>query len=174
MQDYIIINFPPSSCRPSLKHGSAFSTRRQMQSPQQADYTAPDELFAGQFVVFTVYALLELPAAVSLPPSYSTLFFCIVSSRFQSFNRFNKTYRSLKDKSSNFVQRLSTGASNNETTTTENGSPSKVNKSKKSLENPRDAMPPLTISESRRNIGRFALDTIYQILLYLFYGSQKY
>lgn len=61
-----------------------------MQSPQQADYTAPDELFAGQFVVFTVYALLELPAAVSLPPSYSSLFFLysiVTFSEFQSLQQ---------------------------------------------------------------------------------------
>ncbi|XP_030570035.1 uncharacterized protein LOC115769380 [Drosophila novamexicana] len=114
--------------KPSLKHGSAFSSRRQVQSRTAGDFSAPDELFAGQFVVFTVYALLELPAA--------------------SFNRFNKTYRSLKDKSSSFVQRLSAGE-----TQTENGSAQKNGKNKKTTENPRDAMPPLTISESRRNIG---------------------
>ncbi|KAL7732474.1 hypothetical protein ACLKA6_004431 [Drosophila palustris] len=113
--------------KPSLK--SAFSSRRQPNAVN-GDFSTPEELFAGQFLVFTVYALLELPAS--------------------SFNRFNKTYRSLKDKSSNFVQRLSTGATNE--TQTENGASPK-GKSKKSTENPRDAMPPLTISESRRNIG---------------------
>ncbi|EDW18025.1 uncharacterized protein LOC6581827 [Drosophila mojavensis] len=114
--------------KPSLKHGSAFSSRRQVQRRASGDISAPEELFAGQFVVFTVYALLELPAA--------------------SFNRFNKTYRSLKDKSSTFVQRLSSGE-----VQTENGSAQKNGKNKKTTENPRDAMPPLTISESRRNIG---------------------
>lgn len=49
------------------------------------------------------------------------------------------------------MQRLSTGATNE--TQTENGASPK-GKSKKSTENPRDAMPPLTISESRRNIGK--------------------
>ncbi|KAH8397495.1 hypothetical protein KR222_008323 [Zaprionus bogoriensis] len=116
--------------KPSLKHGSVF--RRQTKTQANGDFSAPDELFTGQFVVFTVYALLELPAA--------------------SFNRFNKTYRSLKDKSTNFVQRLSTGGTNNNESQTENGAANKV-KNKKSLESPRDAMPPLTISESRRNIG---------------------
>ncbi|KAH8307318.1 hypothetical protein KR044_009964 [Drosophila immigrans] len=116
--------------KPSLKHGSAFSSRRHTQ-PVNSDFSDPGELFAGQFLVFTVYALLELPAA--------------------SFNRFNKTYRSLKDKSSTFMQRLSAGVTANETQS-ENGTTPK-GKGKKSTENPRDAMPPLTISESRRNIG---------------------
>jgi len=50
------------------------------------------------------------------------------------------------------VQRLSVGATNE--TQTENGAAQKGGKGKKSSENPRDAMPPLTISESRRNIGK--------------------
>ncbi|XP_034481766.1 uncharacterized protein LOC117787365 isoform X2 [Drosophila innubila] len=108
--------------KPSLKHGSAFSTRRQT-NPVNGELSTPEELFAGQFLVFTVYALLELPTT---------------------------TYRSLKDKSSSFVQRLSAGATNE--TQSENATPQK-GKGKKSSENPRDAMPPLTISESRRNIG---------------------
>ncbi|KAH8369802.1 hypothetical protein KR093_000994 [Drosophila rubida] len=116
--------------KPSLKHGSAFSSRRHTQ-PANGDFSDPGELFAGQFLVFTVYALLELPAA--------------------SFNRFNKTYRSLKDKSSSFMQRLAAGTTSNEAPP-ENGATPK-GKGKKSTENPRDAMPPLTISESRRNIG---------------------
>ncbi|XP_034106456.1 uncharacterized protein LOC117569418 isoform X1 [Drosophila albomicans] len=116
--------------KPSLKHGSAFSSRRHMQ-PVNGDYSDPGELFAGQFLVFTVYALLELPAA--------------------SFNRFNKTYRSLKERSSTFMQRLSTGVMSNEAPP-ENGAMPK-GKDKKSAESPRTAMPALTISESRRNIG---------------------
>ncbi|EDV96094.1 uncharacterized protein LOC6557355 [Drosophila grimshawi] len=113
--------------KPSLKHGSAFASRRQTQSQNNGDSSTLDELFAGQFVVFTVYALLELPAA--------------------SFNRFSKTYRSLKDKSTNFVQRLASSETQTENGEAQNG------KRKKSTDNPRDAMPPLTISESRRNIG---------------------
>ncbi|ALC44332.1 CG10660 [Drosophila busckii] len=120
--------------RSSMKHGSCSSSRRQNHSQVTGDVSAPDDLFAGQFVVFTVYALLELPAA--------------------SFNRFNKTYRSLKDKSSNFMQRLvdnSTGPPNE--IQSENGIKTPKEKTKKKSENPRDSMPPLTISESRRNIG---------------------
>ncbi|KAH8380402.1 hypothetical protein KR009_010510 [Drosophila setifemur] len=95
----------------------------------------PDNLFTGQFVVFTVYALLELPAA--------------------SFNRFNKTYRSLKDRSSSFVQRFMdpTSSAPNEAKSGAGVAPSEQGKSKKKSESARDAMPPLTISESRRNIG---------------------
>ncbi|EDW40338.1 GL24951 [Drosophila persimilis] len=124
----------------SLKHGSARdmlsrrSTNNHQQTSQTIHVPEPDELFAGQFVVFTVYALLELPAA--------------------SFNRFNKTYRSLKERSSNFVQRLvdSSPGTPNESKPEALGKPND-GKTKKKSENPRDAMPPLTISESRRNIG---------------------
>lgn len=45
-------------CRPSLKHSSRRGSKAAV-----ADFT-PEELFAGQFVVFTVYALLELPPTV--------------------------------------------------------------------------------------------------------------
>ncbi|BFF98801.1 uncharacterized protein DMAD_06858 [Drosophila madeirensis] len=126
----------------SLKHGSArdmlsrrSTNNHQTTAPATNHVPEPDELFAGQFVVFTVYALLELPAA--------------------SFNRFNKTYRSLKERSSNFVQRLvdsSASGTPNESKPEALGKPNE-GKSKKKSENPRDAMPPLTISESRRNIG---------------------
>ncbi|XP_068142052.1 LOW QUALITY PROTEIN: uncharacterized protein [Drosophila tropicalis] len=130
--------------KPSLKHGSAFTSRRSNHNQVNGEIPTPEDLFAGQFVVFTVYALLELPAA--------------------NFSRFNKTYRSLKDKSSNFVQRLvesSPGTAGTDETTSAvaaaaNGSTAKDKggkSSKKSTDNPRDAMPPLTISESRRNIG---------------------
>ncbi|KAH8339175.1 hypothetical protein KR074_006474 [Drosophila pseudoananassae] len=96
----------------------------------------PENLFTGQFVVFTVYALLELPAS--------------------NFNRFNKTYRSLKDKSTSFVQRFvdpTSGAPNEAKTENGAGKQNGQDKSKKKTESARDAMPPLTISESRRNIG---------------------
>ncbi|XP_022225291.2 uncharacterized protein LOC111076022 isoform X2 [Drosophila obscura] len=121
----------------SLKHGSArdMLSRRSTNTHQTTPANhlpEPDELFAGQFVVFTVYALLELPAAVS-----------------------QSTYRSLKERSSNFVQRLvesSPGSTPNESKPETLGKPNE-GKSKKKSDNPRDAMPPLTISESRRNIG---------------------
>ncbi|KAH8349294.1 hypothetical protein KR067_010759 [Drosophila pandora] len=108
----------------------------------------PENLFTGQFVVFTVYALLELPAS--------------------NFNRFNKTYRSLKDKSTSFVQRFvdpTAGAPNDAKSENGGGAGGKQNgqdKGKKKSESARDAMPPLTISESRRNIGN-----IYRFGLYL-------
>lgn len=44
-----------------MKHVGRRSTPAQVNSSNPE----PGELFSGQFVVFTVYALLELPAAVS-------------------------------------------------------------------------------------------------------------
>lgn len=78
---------------------------------------------------------------------------------YQNFNRFNKTYRSLKDKSTSFVQRFvdpTSGAPNDAKSENGAGPGGKQNgqdKAKKKSESARDAMPPLTISESRRNIG---------------------
>ncbi|XP_030385537.1 uncharacterized protein LOC115632498 isoform X2 [Scaptodrosophila lebanonensis] len=117
--------------KPSLKHkhSSAFAKMRASSIQGNSEFSTPDELFAGQFVVFTVYALLELPAA---------------------------TYRSLKDKSTNFVQRIVESSSGNiDETKQENGSAGTAQKTKgkKKTESPRDSMPPLTISEARRNIG---------------------
>lgn len=66
----------------------------------------------------------------------------------QSFSRLNKTYRSLREKSTNLVQKVvetSNGKTKDESETS--------NKAKVNKPNPRDSMPPLTISESRRNIG---------------------
>ncbi|XP_013112501.2 uncharacterized protein LOC106090754 [Stomoxys calcitrans] len=109
--------------KPSLKHSSRRGSKAAV-----ADFT-PEELLAGQFVVFTVYALLELPPT--------------------SFNRFSKTYRSLKDKSSNLMQNIFEEKSEKST----NDDKENTKNKRKSHENPRDAMPPLTISESRRNLG---------------------
>ncbi|XP_075161990.1 uncharacterized protein LOC142234697 [Haematobia irritans] len=109
--------------KPSLKHSSRRGSKAAV-----ADIT-PEELITGQFVVFTVYALLELPPT--------------------SFNRFSKTYRSLKDKSTNLMQNIFEEKSEKSTTDEKENSKNK----RKSQDNPRDAMPPLTISESRRNLG---------------------
>lgn len=56
------------------------------------------------------------------------------------------------------MQRLSAGATNE--TQTENAASPK-GKGKKSTENPRDIMPPLTISESRRNIGKVKVNKFF-------------
>ncbi|KAH8257406.1 hypothetical protein KR038_008550 [Drosophila bunnanda] len=124
---------------PDIKSSMKHVGRRSTPANGQVNSSDPEpgDLFSGQFVVFTVYALLELPAA--------------------NFNRFNKTYRSLKDKSTSFVQRFVDPTSGTaDASKTENGG-GKANsdqvKGKKKSENARDAMPPLTISESRRNIG---------------------
>ncbi|EDW94303.1 uncharacterized protein LOC6533891 isoform X1 [Drosophila yakuba] len=116
----------------SMKHVARRTTNGQANSADQE----PDQLFSGQFVVFTVYALLELPAT--------------------NFNRFNKTYRSLKDRSTSFVQRFvdPTASAPSDPKTEAGGKPGDQGKGKKKSESSaRDAMPPLTISESRRNIG---------------------
>ncbi|KAH8301113.1 hypothetical protein KR018_001857 [Drosophila ironensis] len=125
---------------PDIKSSMKHAPRRSANCPQMnSDDPEPQDLFTGQFVVFTVYALLELPAA--------------------NFNRLNKTYRSLKDKSSSFVQRFvdpTAGApseSKNEAGGAPAGKSNGQDKAKKKSESARDAMPPLTISESRRNIG---------------------
>ncbi|EDX10242.1 uncharacterized protein LOC6737829 isoform X1 [Drosophila simulans] len=115
----------------SMKHVARRPANGQVNSSDQE----PEQLFSGQFVVFTVYALLELPAT--------------------NFNRFNKTYRSLKDRSTSFVQRFVDPTAPSEAKTEAGGKPSDQGKGKKksSESSARDAMPPLTISESRRNIG---------------------
>ncbi|KAI9587165.1 uncharacterized protein LOC119632605 [Glossina fuscipes] len=118
--------------KPSLKH----SSRRGSKSAV-SDFT-PEELFAGQFVVFTVYALLELPPT--------------------TFNRFSKTYRSLKDKSSNLMQNIFETTTNDKenregTSDEKSREPDSKNKRKSMDLNPKDPMPPLTISEARRNLG---------------------
>ncbi|XP_058974369.1 uncharacterized protein LOC131800710 [Musca domestica] len=110
--------------KPSLKHSSRRGSKAAV-----AEFT-PEELLAGQFVVFTVYALLELPPT--------------------SFNRFSKTYRSLKDKSSNLMQNIFEEKSEK---TTNNDDKENTKNKRKTQDNPRDSMPPLTISESRRNLG---------------------
>ncbi|XP_023305925.2 uncharacterized protein LOC111687690 isoform X1 [Lucilia cuprina] len=117
--------------KPSMKH----SSRRGSKSTALTEFT-PEELFAGQFVVFTVYALLELPPT--------------------SFNRFSKTYRSLKDKSSNLMQNIfETSPEKPANDDKENKTKEQEKKTKRKSQdiNPRDSMPPLTISESRRNLG---------------------
>ncbi|XP_061397949.1 uncharacterized protein LOC133333673 [Musca vetustissima] len=111
--------------KPSLKHSSRRGSKAAV-----AEFT-PEELLAGQFVVFTVYALLELPPT--------------------SFNRFSKTYRSLKDKGSNLMQNIFEEKSDKPTNT--NDDKENTKNKRKSQDNPRDSMPPLTISESRRNLG---------------------
>ncbi|XP_073844001.1 uncharacterized protein isoform X2 [Musca autumnalis] len=109
--------------KPSLKHSSRRGSKAAV-----AEFT-PEELLAGQFVVFTVYALLELPPT--------------------SFNRFSKTYRSLKDKSTNLMQNIFEEKSEKPT----NDDKENTKNKRKTQDNPRDSMPPLTISESRRNLG---------------------
>ncbi|XP_055915274.1 uncharacterized protein LOC129948340 [Eupeodes corollae] len=86
----------------------------------------PEELFAGHFVVFTVYALLELPPA--------------------SLNRFNKTYRSLRERSSSLVQKVvdSSAKPKDDDAFAKN---SKVTNSKQ------QETVQLTSSEAKRNIG---------------------
>lgn len=83
----------------------------------------------------------------------------------QSFNRFSKTYRSLKDKSSNLMQNIFEEKS--EKTTNSDDKENTKNK-RKSQDNPRDSMPPLTISESRRNLGeiriKFLVDYFFLII----------
>ncbi|XP_017128685.1 uncharacterized protein LOC108146943 isoform X1 [Drosophila elegans] len=120
---------------PDIKSSMKHVTRRAANGQTNSSDPEPEQLFSGQFVVFTVYALLELPAA--------------------NFNRFNKTYRSLKDRSTSFVQRFVDPTANiqNETKTENGGKTNDQGKGKKKAESARDAMPPLTISESRRNIG---------------------
>ncbi|XP_065720551.2 uncharacterized protein [Drosophila suzukii] len=121
---------------PDIKSSMKHVTRRPANGQTTNTDPEPEELFSGQFVVFTVYALLELPAT--------------------NFNRFNKTYRSLRDRSTSFVQRFvdPTSGAPNEAKTEAGGKPSDQGKGrKKSDSSARDAMPPLTISESRRNIG---------------------
>ena len=49
-------------CRSSLKH----SSRRGSSSKSALTEFTPEDLLAGQFVVFTVYALLELPPTVCI------------------------------------------------------------------------------------------------------------
>ncbi|XP_037927229.1 uncharacterized protein LOC119690271 isoform X2 [Teleopsis dalmanni] len=121
----------------SLKHSSINGGGG---STKYVSEFTPEELFGGQFVVFTVYALLELPPA--------------------NFNRFNKTYRSLRDKSTTFVQKMveSSGGvkddkENSESSENVNGNAGQKVKRKHSSAQARDAIPPLTISESRRNLG---------------------
>lgn len=46
-----------------MKHVARRPANGQVNSSDQE----PEQLFSGQFVVFTVYALLELPATVSWP-----------------------------------------------------------------------------------------------------------
>ncbi|KAH8296325.1 hypothetical protein KR054_004738 [Drosophila jambulina] len=124
---------------PDIKSSMKHVGRRSAPANGQVNSSDPEpgDLFSGQFVVFTVYALLELPAT--------------------NFNRFNKTYRSLKDRSTSFVQRFVDPTSGSaDAAKTESGGGKSNNdqvKGKKKSENARDAMPPLTISESRRNIG---------------------
>ncbi|XP_017006463.2 uncharacterized protein [Drosophila takahashii] len=121
---------------PDIKSSMKHVTRRSANGQANNPDPEPEQLFSGQFVVFTVYALLELPAT--------------------NFNRFNKTYRSLKDRSTSFVQRFvdPTASAPNEAKTEAGGKPNDQGKvKKKSDSSARDAMPPLTISESRRNIG---------------------
>lgn len=57
--------------------------------------TLPKKLFEGQFLVFTVYALLELPAG-------------------QGFNRFSGVYRSLKEKSNSLIPKNKVASSSND------------------------------------------------------------
>ncbi|XP_043951067.1 uncharacterized protein LOC108035623 isoform X2 [Drosophila biarmipes] len=114
---------------PDIKSSMKHVTRRPANGQPNSTEPEPEELFSGQFVVFTVYALLELPAT---------------------------TYRSLKDRSTSFVQRFvdPTAGAPNEAKTEAGGKPGDQGKGKKKSESSaRDAMPPLTISESRRNIG---------------------
>ncbi|XP_016978089.1 uncharacterized protein LOC108043792 isoform X2 [Drosophila rhopaloa] len=111
---------------PDIKSSMKHVTRRNTNGQTNSSDPEPEQLFSGQFVVFTVYALLELPAA---------------------------TYRSLKDRSTSFVQRFVDPTANTPNDPkTENGGKSN-DKGKKKSESARDAMPALTISESRRNIG---------------------
>ncbi|XP_017071318.1 uncharacterized protein LOC108107985 isoform X2 [Drosophila eugracilis] len=114
---------------PDIKSSMKHVTRRPTNGQANSSEPEPEQLFSGQFVVFTVYALLELPAT---------------------------TYRSLKDRSTSFVQRFvdPTASMPSEAKTEAGGKPSDQGKGKKKSESSaRDAMPPLTISESRRNIG---------------------
>ncbi|XP_043063709.1 uncharacterized protein LOC108089582 isoform X1 [Drosophila ficusphila] len=113
---------------PDIKSSMKHVSRRPTNGQTNSSDPDSEQLFSGQFVVFTVYALLELPTT---------------------------TYRSLKDKSTSFVQRFvdPTASSPNEAKTENGGSSNDQGKKKKKSESTRDAMPALTISESRRNIG---------------------
>ena len=72
---------------------------------------------------------------------------------FQNFSRLSKTYRSLRDKSSNLVQKIAEGSNGEKENNASTNGESQKSKRKSCDMNPRDAMPPLTVSESRRNIG---------------------
>lgn len=61
IEAFMIEVFSISIFRPSLKHSSRRGSKAAV-----AEFT-PEELLAGQFVVFTVYALLELPPTVGWP-----------------------------------------------------------------------------------------------------------
>ncbi|KAL5290870.1 hypothetical protein ACFFRR_010329 [Megaselia abdita] len=88
----------------------------------------PENLLSGHFVVFTVYAHLELPTSAG-------------------FNRFNRTYRSLRDKSSNLLKGVVD--SNGNSAKKEDDSKTKRKNSSDSVE----AVPVMTQSEAKRNLG---------------------
>ncbi|XP_055382242.1 uncharacterized protein LOC129612588 [Condylostylus longicornis] len=94
-----------------------------------------DKFFHGQFVVLTVYALLELPPA--------------------NFNRLNKTYRSLKERSASIVQRIAEQNSNSSAKNpkTKETNVKEQNDSKNKEKDNEKEESKMAKSEAKRNIG---------------------